>query len=725
MPAHPISRRARVALPGAEIPAPPRYRVFLSYSHADTAWARWLMRRLENYAVPRRFRGRTAPIGEVGTRLAPVFRDRDELPTTNDLGETIRQALCESATLVVICSPASARSRWVREEILTFKRVHGESHVFAFIVDGEPKAEGAADDCFSPALRQEVGADGGLTGRPAEVVAADARAEADGRKLAFLRLVAGLLGVGFDELRQRDLQRRNRRLMVITAAAVAGMALTLALAVTARQARNDARRRQDQAEDVLAFMLGGFRDELKKLGQLPLLEKVGDKAVGYFESLDPRDLTETALARQAKALTQIGEVRMLQKDVRYADAARVFFTAHQAAAALAERHPDNGNMVFERAQAEYWIGYVHWRRHQLPQALTWMTRYRDSSLALVAIDPAHAAWRKELFFAHKNLAALDVDYHRFAEAQAGFLAARQTCEQLLATNPGDFELRFSLADTESWLGNVAERRGDLAAAANFFLAEVRRVEEFSAADPKNKRWQSKLADALVLEAGILAVTGDTAAAVARLQRAQSIQDPLAVQDRTNRQWQRFAASIRFHQAELLATHGEAAAAARLATEARTGLESTLESSDSRYVQRLAAALSLEARLVEAPQAMACAERAVQLGESVVQAAPDDDAALGRLVQACVVAGHLAARDGVAAARLRWQHAVDVAEARARNSTDWRLLDPTARALAALGRLEESRTMIARLTRSGYRPLEPWPNDAAMAANFVRDPNPEK
>jgi len=137
-------------------------------------------------------------------------RDRDELPTTSDLGETIRAALRQSATLVVICSPAATRSRWVQEEILAFKRLGGGARVFAFIVAGEPKAAGTDEDCFSPALRAELGADGQLSTTPAEPVAADARPEGDGPDDAFVRFVAGLLGVGFDELRQREQQRRHR-----------------------------------------------------------------------------------------------------------------------------------------------------------------------------------------------------------------------------------------------------------------------------------------------------------------------------------------------------------------------------------------------------------------------------------------------------------------------------------------------------------------------------------
>ena len=56
-------------------------------------------------------------------RFAPVFRDRDELATATNLGETLIAALEQSACQIVICSRKSAKSRWVNEEILTFKRL--------------------------------------------------------------------------------------------------------------------------------------------------------------------------------------------------------------------------------------------------------------------------------------------------------------------------------------------------------------------------------------------------------------------------------------------------------------------------------------------------------------------------------------------------------------------------------------------------------------------------
>ena len=88
-----------------------KYRAFISYSHADEAWARWLHKSLETYRLPKRLVGRDTEFGPVPERLTPVFRDRDELATATSLGETLTRALQQSATQIVICSPAAAKSR--------------------------------------------------------------------------------------------------------------------------------------------------------------------------------------------------------------------------------------------------------------------------------------------------------------------------------------------------------------------------------------------------------------------------------------------------------------------------------------------------------------------------------------------------------------------------------------------------------------------------------------
>ena len=115
-----------------------RYRAYVSYSHHDEKWASWLHRKLESYRVPTRLVGLKTPAGTIPKRIAPIFRDREELPSATDLGEVVNKALRDSANLIVICSPHAVASHWVNEEILTFKRLGRTDRIFCFIVAGEP-----------------------------------------------------------------------------------------------------------------------------------------------------------------------------------------------------------------------------------------------------------------------------------------------------------------------------------------------------------------------------------------------------------------------------------------------------------------------------------------------------------------------------------------------------------------------------------------------------------
>lgn len=183
-----------------------KYKAFISYSHVDERWAAWLHKALETYRVPKHLVGQSTGIGPVPPRIAPIFRDREELSSATSLGDVLSQALRESACLIVICSPNAACSRWTNEEILTFKRLGRSDRIFCLIVAGEPGASGNADtallECFPPALLYEMGDDGRLTDRRSEPIAADARRGKDNRQNAKLKLIAGMLGVGFDSLRQ-------------------------------------------------------------------------------------------------------------------------------------------------------------------------------------------------------------------------------------------------------------------------------------------------------------------------------------------------------------------------------------------------------------------------------------------------------------------------------------------------------------------------------------------
>ena len=70
-----------------------RYRAFLSYSHADTAWAKWLHRALEAYRIDKDLVGRETTVGPVPKSLRPIFRDREDFAAGHSLTAQTLKAL--------------------------------------------------------------------------------------------------------------------------------------------------------------------------------------------------------------------------------------------------------------------------------------------------------------------------------------------------------------------------------------------------------------------------------------------------------------------------------------------------------------------------------------------------------------------------------------------------------------------------------------------------------
>ena len=296
----------------------PQYRAFISYSHRDSKWASWLHSSLEKYRPPKGLVGEVTDRGVVPKRLTPIFKDRDELPSATDLGGLINAALAGSAAQIVICSPQSAKSKWVNEEILAFKRLGREDRILCIIVDGEPNASDLpgreAEECFPPALRFRMGQDGNLsnarTGTPLPLT----RVGKDGKNNAKLKLISGLLGVGYDALRRREQQRRNARLFAFSCAAAAGMVLTSGLAAYALVQRAAAQRQTLRAEaeartskEATRFLVDLFKifDPSEARGNTVTAREMLDKGAARIES----ELAQEP-AIQATLMDTVGTVYM-------------------------------------------------------------------------------------------------------------------------------------------------------------------------------------------------------------------------------------------------------------------------------------------------------------------------------------------------------------------------------------------------------------------------------
>ena len=194
---------------------PHKYFAFISYSSANEKWAKWLHSHLEGYRIPSTLH-KEHP--DMPKKIRPVFWYKKDLSGT-ELKASLEKELKTSNYLIVICSPQSAKSEWVNDEVATFISEGRGDKIIPFIVDGEPHSADANRECFCPALRSLP--------REREIRGIDATAS--GRSHALIDVIATMFGVGFDTLWQRH-KRRQRKikniwLCVLAAALLAGLAV--------------------------------------------------------------------------------------------------------------------------------------------------------------------------------------------------------------------------------------------------------------------------------------------------------------------------------------------------------------------------------------------------------------------------------------------------------------------------------------------------------------------
>jgi eukaryotic-like serine/threonine-protein kinase len=496
------------------------YKAFISYSHSDERWARWLQRSLEKYKLPKTFR-QSHP--ELPERLYPIFRDRDELASGGELSDSIRKAMENSEALIVICSPAARASQWVNEEIKRFKASGRGDRIFCFLVSGSPDAN-SPKCAFPAAILQDE--NGYVVHEP---LAGDATPKGDGKRNAMLKVAAGLLGVGVDDLKQRDAQRQARFWSYIALGTTFIAALTIGLAIYAFNAKRESEMRRQQAEGLIGFMLGDLRKKLEPIGKLDILDAVGDQAMAYFATLGERGTSKEMLSR-AVALKQIGDVRFNQGELE--PALRAFKQSLAQAEALHKSEPMNNDYLFELGQAEFWVGYVAWQRGELESAYPSFQKYMSYSEELAKRAPDNVDYQLELSYAHSNLGALALALKKPELALERFQTSASYASTLLKGDAGNVDLAMNLADTQSWIGTTYLELGNLADAKIAFNAAIATMLPFQQKG-EDKRASSYYARLLALAADADISSGDIDSARREIEKSIAVHDYLLKNDPSN------------------------------------------------------------------------------------------------------------------------------------------------------------------------------------------------
>ncbi|HKX56064.1 MAG TPA: TIR domain-containing protein, partial [Xanthomonadales bacterium] len=534
-----------------------RYRAFLSYSHADSRWARWLHHALERYRPPRKLAGTAQnPLAE-SRRIAPVFRDREELSSGADLSTAVNRALAASEALIVICSPAAARSRWVNEEVLAFRKLGRSDRIFCFLVDGEPNS-GDATECLPQALRYQTSAaeDGGLVSP--EPLAADARRQGDGRTLAKLKLIAGLLGVGFDELRQRDLQRRYKRMLAITGSSLLVAITTITLAIMTVLATAEAERRRAQAEDLVGFMLGELRESLNEIGRLDVYMEVGNKAMEYFASMADEDVNDTTLSQRAKALRQIGSARL--DNGHTAEALESFHEALEISRRLAKRDPENPEWQIALANSYFYIGFVHWRRGELADAQSHFEKVLPIVDQVASRDPHNPDWLAEQSYARTNLGRVLEIRGELEQALLMYEEIASINNRSLLLAPDDVELQAEVGFAHNNIGKLVQSMGRLEDAAVHFEKDLEIKQQVSDSNPRHNHWRDSLARSYFFRGHNQYLRGHLDAARKDVSQALEIVESLLLVDDASMDWMEKAATYALELASIELAQGDVEAA---------------------------------------------------------------------------------------------------------------------------------------------------------------------
>ena len=182
-----------------------KYFAFISYNAKDTDWGKKLQKKLEHYKLP------STLCREHGWKRKPInpvfFAPTDIQP--GGLSEELQERLKASRNLIVICSPNSAKSKWVGKEIEYFHHLGRTNNIHFFIVDGSPNSGNPETECFNPVIDQlEL----------PEILGANIHEKIYrwpwlNKERAYVQLISKMLGVEFDAIWQRHKRKLIKQIV--------------------------------------------------------------------------------------------------------------------------------------------------------------------------------------------------------------------------------------------------------------------------------------------------------------------------------------------------------------------------------------------------------------------------------------------------------------------------------------------------------------------------------
>ncbi|MEM9291860.1 MAG: protein kinase [Acidobacteriota bacterium] len=387
-------------------------------------------------------------------------------------------------------------------------------------------------------------------------------------------------------------RRRRRRLGQLTAAIFAVLVVVSFLALRAHDARQEAdaarqraEQRQQQAEGLIGFMLEDLRQKLEPVGQLEILDTVGDQALAYFDAVPEEDWSPDEHLHRAQALRQIGEVRMAQGDLK---AALEAFEASlvQVRAAGLPFEAASAPAYLRQIEALHRIGQAQRLAGDLEAANTAFSDALEIAEGLAAIAPPYEpsagapsredpsredqpgeepsgeeqpdqelvsvsrseidiALTASLFWVGQEL----YDRRQLDQALPYFQRYREIAESWVQRDPSLDLWQLELIYATSNLGSVFDRQGAYPAAVEAFQRCLETHRVITAQRPDDATAQMDLALANNTLGAALTASGELSQAETHYRADHEITTALVSRDPANTAWQQRLAITHFYLGE--------------------------------------------------------------------------------------------------------------------------------------------------------------------------------
>ncbi len=248
----------------------------------------------------------------------------------------------------------------------------------------------------------------------------------------------------------------------------AGLAGALAFAVAAGVAAvryaelaRVAAQREQQSQRLASFMLGDLADQLRPVGKLDLLDRIGEQGLQLLGREDGPAESPLDTLQRAKALVVIGEVNSSRGKGRTELAVGALQRARRLLEPLEQaRGLDRAEFYKTLGASAFWLGQIAFDAGDFDAAAREMSRYRVAGERWLAAAPGDVGAKTELAFALNSLGSIAVRRGEWTAADQWFASSLALKLQVLQARPDDADAIDAVAGSRTWSGVVAYVRGE-------------------------------------------------------------------------------------------------------------------------------------------------------------------------------------------------------------------------------------------------------------------------